>query len=83
MTATTLCDPLQALPEHESWLRSALHARLGSRDEVEEAWRFIDSIRAAWEDGSGGPLATYPAGTWGPAQADTLIHTAEAQWRRL
>ncbi|MCA9126510.1 MAG: RNA polymerase sigma factor [Planctomycetales bacterium] len=46
MTATTLCDPLQALPEHESWLRSALHARLGSRDEVEEVMQEV-AIAAA------------------------------------
>lgn len=36
MTAATLCDPLEAFPEHEAWLRTTLLARLGNQDEVEE-----------------------------------------------
>ncbi len=53
------------------------------RDEVESAWSFIDDIEHAWVAGQTGPVAFYPAGTWGPAEADTLITTVDRVWRRL
>lgn len=34
-------DPLNALPEHENWLRTTLLARLGNRDEVEEVMQEV------------------------------------------
>ena len=52
------------------------------RDEVEEAWKFIDMIREGW-DGSEEGLAFYPAGTWGPSEADALLAPSGAVWRRL
>ncbi|MFV0416101.1 MAG: glucose-6-phosphate dehydrogenase [Chthoniobacterales bacterium] len=52
------------------------------RDEVEEAWKFVDSIRAAWEDDSE-DLAFYSAGTWGPTESDNLLKRHGATWRRL
>ena len=42
------------------------------RDEVEQAWEWIDSIQEAWERSSE-PLTTYPAGTWGPVASIALI----------
>ena len=53
------------------------------RDEVEHAWRFIDGIRAAWDDGAAPRLDFYPAGTWGPQEADELLAQDGATWRRL
>jgi glucose-6-phosphate 1-dehydrogenase len=35
------------------------------RDELEQAWQWIDQIHAAWKD-TGSPLAYYPAGSAGP-----------------
>ncbi len=52
------------------------------RDEVEEAWKIVDGIRAAWENGLA-PVVFYPAGTWGPEEADDLIKRTGATWRRL
>ena len=52
------------------------------RDEVEEAWKFVDAIRAEWEK-SADDLALYAAGTWGPTEADELIKRFGATWRRL
>ncbi len=52
------------------------------RDEVEEAWKFIDAIHAAWEENPD-DLAMYSAGTWGPTEADELIKRHGATWRRL
>ena len=60
-------------------------ARQGSfarRDEVEEAWTFVDAIRAEWDKDSD-DLAIYAAGTWGPSEADDLIKRHGATWRRL
>jgi glucose-6-phosphate 1-dehydrogenase len=54
------------------------------RDEVEEAWRFIDSIEQAWHaPRNPPPLATYVAGTWGPPEADDLLQADGRTWRRL
>jgi glucose-6-phosphate 1-dehydrogenase len=50
------------------------------RDEVEEAWKFVDAIRAQW---NADDLALYAAGTWGPTEADELIKRFGATWRRL
>jgi glucose-6-phosphate 1-dehydrogenase len=54
------------------------------RDEVEEAWAFVDPIENAWaakEDAP--PLFDYPAGSWGPEEADELLAREGRAWRRL
>ena len=51
------------------------------RDEVEQQWKFVDPILDAWRRGVPA-LASYPAGAWGPAEADTLIERDGRQWRR-
>jgi len=54
------------------------------RDEVEQAWEFIDTIEEAWAAKEGAPkLATYPAGSWGPEEADELMARDGRTWRRL
>lgn len=53
------------------------------RDEVEEAWAFIDTIEAAWSGKNAAPLCFYPAGSWGPEAADDLIAGDGRSWRRL
>ncbi len=53
------------------------------RDEVEQAWQFVDGIRAAWNDGSAPRLDFYSAGSWGPREADELLAGDGATWRRL
>ncbi len=52
------------------------------RDEVEEAWKFVDAIHAAWSTRSD-DLAFYSAGTWGPTEAEELIKRHGTTWRRL
>ena len=49
------------------------------RDEVDAAWRWIDPIRAAWDDDLDGPRP-YAAGTWGPAAAASLIARDGCEW---
>ncbi|MEY2545946.1 MAG: glucose-6-phosphate 1-dehydrogenase [Verrucomicrobiota bacterium] len=54
------------------------------RDEVEEAWAFVDSIEEAWHAKKGAPeLYFYPAGSWGPDEADELLARDGRAWRRL
>ncbi len=49
-------------------------------DEVVQAWRIVDPILQAWgEDGV--PLAHYPAGSWGPREADLLLEREQRHWR--
>jgi glucose-6-phosphate 1-dehydrogenase len=53
------------------------------RDEVELAWQFIDDIQAAWQSPQPPPLCLYPAGSWGPKEADELLQRDGHEWRRL
>jgi len=53
-------------------------------DEVEEAWAFIDIIENAWVAKKDAPdLFFYPAGSWGPEEADDLLARDGRAWRRL
>jgi glucose-6-phosphate 1-dehydrogenase len=51
------------------------------QDEVEQQWRFVDPIAQAWAEGRG-QMPAYPAGTWGPAEADLLIAEDGRTWRK-
>src|SRR5438552_6162617 len=54
------------------------------RHEVEEAWAFIDPIENAWSAKKDAPgLFPYPAGSWGPDEADDLLARDGRAWRRL
>jgi glucose-6-phosphate 1-dehydrogenase len=71
----------------EAYERLLLDAMAGDatlfarRDEVEEAWRFVDSIQEGWQrDGSAAPLCHYPAGTWGPKEAEELLRRDGRAW---
>ncbi|KAA9008664.1 glucose-6-phosphate dehydrogenase [Paenibacillus spiritus] len=48
-------------------------------DEVSSAWSFVDKIAEAWQE-SAGDLASYPAGTWGPVEADQLLAQDGFHW---
>lgn len=50
------------------------------RDEIEASWRIIDSITNAWKDLPKDTLHPYPAGTWGPKEADMLIERDGRLW---
>src|SRR5256714_1455627 len=54
------------------------------RDEVEQAWAFIDPIEEAWHAKKDAPeLFFYPAGSWGPEAAVDLLAGDGRAWRRL
>ncbi|MCB9059687.1 MAG: glucose-6-phosphate dehydrogenase [Calditrichae bacterium] len=49
---------------------STLFART---EEVLEAWKFLTPVLESWHNGNNIPLFGYPAGTWGPENADDLV----------
>ena len=49
-------------------------------DEVEAQWRLITSILETWSNQN---LATYPAGSDGPTEADEMLARNGHRWRRL
>jgi glucose-6-phosphate 1-dehydrogenase len=49
------------------------------RDEVEEAWRWIDGVAEAWSEAGLTPKP-YAAGSWGPSGAFALIERAGRAW---
>jgi glucose-6-phosphate 1-dehydrogenase len=50
------------------------------RDEVEQAWRIVAPILDTWRD-EAVILGRYPAGTWGPPEADRLLDRDGRSWR--
>ena len=74
----------------EAYERLLLDAMAGDatlfarRDEVEEAWRFVDDLENAWHNmHEAPPMTKYTAGSWGPEQADDLLSQDGRFWRRL
>jgi glucose-6-phosphate 1-dehydrogenase len=51
-------------------------------DEVEAAWRLIDPLLDYWASHPADPMPTYPAGSWGPKEADRLIGKMNGGWRK-
>jgi glucose-6-phosphate 1-dehydrogenase len=51
------------------------------RDEIEEQWAYIDPVLTQWKR-EGQPPPVYPAGSWGPEQADDLLARDGRRWRR-
>ena len=49
-------------------------------DEVELAWGIVDPILAAWEDGRGPELQTYPTGDWGPTYSREWMLQQGRNW---
>lgn len=78
-------------PSPEAYERLILDAMGGDatlfarRDEVEEAWKFVDPILDAWHgpEAEQPPLCFYPAGSPGPVEADQLLAGDGREWRRI
>ncbi|MEI8190756.1 MAG: glucose-6-phosphate dehydrogenase, partial [candidate division NC10 bacterium] len=70
----------------EAYERLLLDCMLGDstlfirRDEVETAWGLVTPILQAWGAAGREGLAYYPAGTWGPTEADRFIQGDERAW---
>jgi glucose-6-phosphate 1-dehydrogenase len=51
------------------------------RDEVEEQWSYFDPVFKTWAEHRA-PPPIYPAGSWGPEQADDLLAKDGRRWRK-
>jgi glucose-6-phosphate 1-dehydrogenase len=51
-------------------------------DWVMMAWELLQPVLSAWAAGDPRKFPNYEAGTWGPAEADTLIERSGRRWRR-
>ncbi|HUQ38733.1 MAG TPA: glucose-6-phosphate dehydrogenase [Acidimicrobiales bacterium] len=71
---------------HDAYERLLMDAMSGDptlfirADEVDQAWRIVDPVLQAWEDPEV-PLDRYPAGSWGPRDADLLLARDGRRWR--
>ena len=74
-------------PSPEAYERLLLDVMTGDaslfmrRDAVEASWTWVTEILKGWETHSTKWLPEYPAGTWGPIEADRLIETDGRKWR--
>ena len=51
-------------------------------DWVMMAWELLQPVLSGWAAGDPRKFPNYEAGTWGPAEADTLIERSGRRWRR-
>ena len=51
-------------------------------DEIEASWRYADEVLAGWQGLEAPSLLEYPAGSWGPEEADRLFQGCEGGWSR-
>jgi glucose-6-phosphate 1-dehydrogenase len=52
-------------------------------DAVEAGWRIVQPFLDAWHNAGGDGLATYPAGSSGPVEADDLVGKTGRVWRPI
>ena len=70
-------------PSPEAYQRLLQDVVLGDQslfirsDEVEESWRWADSLRKAMQ---AAPVQTYARKTWGPTSANELFGECEGRW---
>jgi glucose-6-phosphate 1-dehydrogenase len=75
-------------PPPEAYERLLLDAAFGDstlfirNDELEAAWQYVEPIIEGCSGARGRALPTYPAGTWGPKEADDLIRADGREWAR-
>jgi len=72
----------------EAYERLLLDCMLGDStlftrgDWVMESWRYISRIHESWDASGDTALPAYEAGTWGPAEAEALLHRNGKTWRK-
>jgi glucose-6-phosphate 1-dehydrogenase len=72
----------------EAYERLILDAMLGEStlfirdDETEASWQFITQVLQAWEAQGKREIPVYPAGAWGPEEADAMLAGAGHAWRQ-
>jgi glucose-6-phosphate 1-dehydrogenase len=74
----------------EAYERLLLDCMLGDQtlfvrsDAMELEWALITPVLEAWEEsGKEGKIFTYPAGSWGPKEAEAILKRGGHSWRRI
>lgn len=83
LDASTCYQAGYQLDAYESLLLDVIgndHAQFLRSDEVEWAWRVVDPIIRTWSV-EREFIHTYPAGSWGPEEADRIFEREDQQWR--
>ncbi|MDE3243179.1 MAG: glucose-6-phosphate dehydrogenase [Nitrospirota bacterium] len=76
-------------PSPEAYERLLLDVMIGDasrfmrRDAVEVSWAWVTGILEGWKAQGARWLPEYPAGSWGPVEADKLIQSDGRTWRIL
>ena len=81
MTASTVCDPLEAFPEHQAWLRTTLLSRLGCAHEVEEVLQEV-AIAAANQSAKREPVERVAPWLYRVAIRQVMLFRRKAGRRR-
>jgi len=74
-------------PSPEAYERLLLDVMAGDaslfmrRDAVEASWAWVTDILEGWKTHGSKWLPEYPAGSWGPVEADRLIESDGRKWR--
>jgi glucose-6-phosphate 1-dehydrogenase len=72
----------------EAYERLVLDAMVGDStlfirgDETEASWKLITPILDRWKAQGREGIDEYPAGSWGPKSADTLVAPHDHEWRK-
>lgn len=72
----------------EAYERLVLDAMIGDGtlfirgDEALASWRLYTPVMDAWAAAGGADMASYPAGSWGPTDADALLKKFNHEWRQ-
>ena len=79
-----LRELLPAIPAERLLLETmrGIQALFVRRDEVEEAWKWVDSITEAWAADRDAPKP-YQAGTWGPVASAAMITRDGRSWNEF
>jgi glucose-6-phosphate 1-dehydrogenase len=83
LDASTCTAPNLVLDAYEALLLDVIegdHAQFLRSDEVQWAWRVVDPIVQQWAT-ERDFIHTYPAGSWGPKEADRLFERDDQAWR--
>jgi glucose-6-phosphate 1-dehydrogenase len=79
-------DNFGPMPIPEAYERLLLDALQGDAslftraDEIELAWRIVDTLIAGWQTEQAPALETYARGSWGPDSAHRLLARAGNAW---
>jgi glucose-6-phosphate 1-dehydrogenase len=71
----------------EAYTRLLLDCMVGDQtlyargDSVDTAWTLITPILEAWKTNPASSVHPYPAGSWGPREADALLAADGRRWR--